>query len=147
MDQENRQRKKNGIYRFKSAIYYALLNESKKIGTNEENIEKLSKLAKIFTEILNEEDWQDQTLAFSSENSIFVNCDECKADVFNRHFSCSRCEYDICLQCYKKKEKPHYHPSLYPVQKFSYDELERLLKTVNDYLNKIQSQLEKEQTA
>lgn len=140
VDQENRRRKISGIYRFKSAIYHALLTESKKIESNKGNAENLSKLAKIFSEILKEEVCKDKKIKFFQSKNLLYTCDECKADIFNRYFSCSRCEYDLCLQCYEKKKKPtHCHSSsLQPFQKWEYKELEQLLKTVNDYLNRFQ---------
>lgn len=53
--------------------------------------------------VLNSSKYQKQILWKKSVNGVREMCDVCKTSIFNYHWSCTRCGFVVCIDCYNAK--------------------------------------------
>lgn len=49
---------------------------------------------------------------FSEEDDNYIYCDLCEIEILDTRWSCSRCDFDLCGECYAKGDNLIHHYSL-----------------------------------
>jgi len=98
---------RTSIYRIKPTIYFAVKN----LLESGDCSRITQKLVDIFEEIVKQEESIDGQQAKLEEG--YFACDGCSAEIFNRRYHCSECrtgDYDLCVQCFERFGREHFHP-------------------------------------